>query len=64
MTPILVNVRLGQSGRIVTVNNKSVVVMDTDPKEINKQAPSEYNSIMQNSSVSGKLKYGVREGFY
>uniref|UniRef100_UPI0012F4B641 cache domain-containing protein n=1 Tax=Brachyspira murdochii TaxID=84378 RepID=UPI0012F4B641 len=58
------NVRLGQSGRIVTVNNKSVVVMDTDPKEINKQAPSEYNSIMQNSSVSGKLKYGVREGFY
>ncbi|MEI0517044.1 methyl-accepting chemotaxis protein [Brachyspira murdochii] len=58
------NVRLGQSGRIVIVNNKSVVVMDTDPKEINKQAPSEYNNIMQSSSVSGKLRYGVREGFY
>ncbi|PCG19643.1 methyl-accepting chemotaxis protein [Brachyspira sp. G79] len=58
------NVRLGQSGRIVTVNNKSVVIMDTDPAEINKQAPSEYNNIMQGTSVSGKLRYGVREGFY
>ncbi|MDO6992981.1 methyl-accepting chemotaxis protein, partial [Brachyspira innocens] len=58
------NVRLGKSGRIVIVNNKSVVVMDTDPKEINNQAPSEYNNIMQDTSVSGKLRYGVREGFY
>ncbi|OEJ13428.1 chemotaxis protein [Brachyspira hampsonii] len=58
------NVQLGRTGRIVIVNNKSIVVMDTDPTEINKQAPSEYNNIMQSSSVSGKLKYGVREGFY
>ncbi|ASJ20390.1 chemotaxis protein [Brachyspira hampsonii] len=62
------NVRLGRTGRIVTVNNKAVVVMDTDPKEINKQAPSEYNNIIQSTSESGKLVYGfnnsIREGFY
>ncbi|MBW5409299.1 methyl-accepting chemotaxis protein [Brachyspira hampsonii] len=58
------NVQLGRTGRIVIVNNKSIVLMDTDPAEINKQAPSEYANIIQGSSVSGQLKYGVREGFY
>ncbi|MBW5396062.1 methyl-accepting chemotaxis protein, partial [Brachyspira hampsonii] len=58
------NVQLGRTGRIVIVNNKSIVVMDTDPAEINKQAPSEYANIIQGTSISGQLKYGVREGFY
>ena len=62
------NVQLGRTGRIVIVNDKSIVLMDTDPAEINKEAPSEYNNIIQNKSVSGKLKYGlnnnIREGFY
>ncbi|WP_297248647.1 methyl-accepting chemotaxis protein [uncultured Brachyspira sp.] len=62
------NVRLGKTGRIVTVNNKSVVVMDTDSAEINKQAPSEYNTIIQSSNTDGELKYSfndhIRAGYY
>ena len=62
------NVSLGRTGRIVTVNNESVVVMDTDPKEINKQAPSEYNTIIQSSNTDGELKYSfndhIRAGYY
>ena len=42
--------------------------MDTDPKEINKQAPSEYNNIIKSNSLSGEISYSannhVREGFY
>ena len=62
------NIQLGRSGRIVIVNNNAVVLMDTDPKEINKQAPSEYNNIIKSNSLSGKISYSannhVREGFY
>ena len=62
------NVSLGRTGRIVTVNNKSVVVMDTDSAEINKQAPSEYNTIIQSSNTDGELKYSfndhIRAGYY
>ncbi|WPC24946.1 methyl-accepting chemotaxis protein [Brachyspira hyodysenteriae] len=61
-------VKLGRSGRIVTVNDKSVVVMDTDPNEINKDAPGEYNAIIQSGNVEGELKYSfnkhVRAGYY
>ena len=49
------NVRLGKTGRIVTVNNKSVVVMDTD-------------SAIQSSNTDGELKYSfndhIRAGYY
>ena len=62
------NIQLGRSGRIVIVNNNAVVLMDTDPKEINKQAPSEYNNIIKSNSLSGEISYSannhVREGFY
>ncbi|MEI0747298.1 methyl-accepting chemotaxis protein [Brachyspira pulli] len=62
------NIQLGRSGRIAIVNNNAVVLMDTDPKEINKQAPSEYNNIIKSNSLSGEISYSannhVREGFY
>ncbi|MCZ9860745.1 methyl-accepting chemotaxis protein [Brachyspira hyodysenteriae] len=62
------NIQLGRSGRIVTVNDKSMVIMDTDPKKINKKAPSEYDNIIKSGSVSGDIRYSannhIREGFY
>ena len=62
------HIQLGNSGRIVTVNDSSIVIMDTDPKEINKQAPSEYDNIIKSNAVSGKISYNsnnhIREGFY
>ncbi|MEI0493785.1 cache domain-containing protein, partial [Brachyspira intermedia] len=62
------NIQLGRTGRIVAVNDQLKVVMDTDPKEINKQAPNEYDNIIKSGSVSGDISYvtnnHVREGFY
>ncbi|MEI0559073.1 methyl-accepting chemotaxis protein [Brachyspira intermedia] len=62
------NIQLGRTGRIVAVNDQLKVVMDTDPKEINKQAPNEYDNIIKSGSVSGNISYTannhVREGFY
>ena len=62
------NIQLGRTGRIVAVNSQLKVVMDTDPKEINKQAPGEYDNIIKSGLVSGNISYiannHVREGFY
>ncbi|MEI0701110.1 methyl-accepting chemotaxis protein [Brachyspira intermedia] len=62
------NIQLGRTGRIVAVNDQLKVVMDTDPKEINKQAPNEYDNIIKSGSISGNISYvannHVRAGFY
>uniref|UniRef100_UPI003F4B0D97 methyl-accepting chemotaxis protein n=1 Tax=Brachyspira catarrhinii TaxID=2528966 RepID=UPI003F4B0D97 len=62
------NIQLGRTGRIVAVNDQLKVVMDTDPKEINKQAPNEYDNIIKSGSVSGNISYvannHIRAGFY
>ncbi|AEM22565.1 methyl-accepting chemotaxis protein McpA [Brachyspira intermedia PWS/A] len=62
------NIKLGRTGRIVAVNDQLKVVMDTDPNEIAKDAPNEYDNIIKSGSVSGNISYvannHVREGFY
>ena len=62
------HVKLGRTGRIITVNENSIVTMDTDPAEINKQAPDEYTRIIESGLEEGGLKYSfnnhVRAGYY
>ena len=62
------HVKLGRTGRIITVNENSIVTMDTDPAEINKQAPDEYTRIIESGLEEGGLKYSfnnhVRVGYY
>ena len=62
------HVQLGRTGRIITVNENSVVTMDTDPTEINKQAPDEYTKIIESGLEEGGLKYyfnnHMRAGYY
>ncbi|WP_028330069.1 methyl-accepting chemotaxis protein [Brachyspira alvinipulli] len=62
------HVKLGRTGRIITVNENSVVTMDTDPTEINNQAPDEYTRIIESGLEEGELKYSfnnhIRAGYY
>ena len=62
------NVRLGRTGRIIAVNENSIVTMDTDPREINNKAPSEYTRIIESGVEEGKIKYSfdnhIRAGYY
>ena len=62
------HVKLGRTGRIITVNENSIVTMDTDPAEINKQAPDEYTRIIESGLEEGGLKYSfnnhIRAGYY
>ncbi|WP_085783010.1 methyl-accepting chemotaxis protein, partial [Brachyspira hyodysenteriae] len=62
------NIKLGRSGRIVAVNDQLKVVMDTDPNEIDKDAPQEYDTIFKSGSLEGELKYSfnnhIRAGYY
>ncbi|MEI0446208.1 methyl-accepting chemotaxis protein [Brachyspira intermedia] len=51
------NIKLGRSGRIVAVNDQLKVVMDTDPNEIAKDAPNEYDSIFKSGSLEGNIEY-------
>ena len=62
------NIKLGRTGRIVAVNDQLKVVMDTDPNEIAKDAPSEYDSIFKSGSLEGNVEYSFnnhkRLGYY
>ncbi|PPS22067.1 methyl-accepting chemotaxis protein [Brachyspira murdochii] len=62
------HVQLGKTGRIITVNDNSIVTMDTDPAEISKEAPSEYTRIIQSGSLEGQFRYEfnnhIRAGYY
>uniref|UniRef100_UPI003F4C7DBA methyl-accepting chemotaxis protein n=1 Tax=Brachyspira catarrhinii TaxID=2528966 RepID=UPI003F4C7DBA len=62
------NIKLGRSGRIVAVNDQLKVVMDTDPNEIAKDAPNEYDSIFKSGSLEGNVEYSFnnhkRLGYY
>ncbi|MEI0485812.1 methyl-accepting chemotaxis protein [Brachyspira intermedia] len=51
------NIQLGRTGRIVAVNDQLKVVMDTDPNEIAKDAPNEYDSIFKSGSLEGNVEY-------
>ena len=62
------NIRLGRSGRIVTINDALKVVMDTDFNEISKDAPNEYDRIFKSGSMNGNVEYITdnrkRMGYY
>ena len=55
------HVKLGRTGRIITVNENSIVTMDTDPREINNKAPSEYTRIIESGVEEGKIKYSFEQ---
>ena len=50
-------IKLGQTGRILVVNDNLKVVMDTDINEIAKDVPNEYDSIFKSGSLIGSLEY-------
>ena len=58
------NIQLGRTGRIVAVNDQLKVVMDTDPNEIAKDAPNEYDSIFLEGNVEYSFNNHKRLGHY